>query len=89
MPTIHFQGGSVEVEESYNTARLRINRAMVNWQLVQQGEPVLNTKGTTKHPDPAHEMSFTKVDDDGDPCGRVTINIEKYICMDDDELKDD
>lgn len=85
---IHFQGGSIEVAETYNNVRHRVNLAMINLHNLQQGEPAVNSKGVTKNPQPAHEMSFTTIDEDGDPTGRVTINVEKYICCTSDELKD-
>lgn len=85
---IHFQGGSVEVAETYNNVRHRVNLAMTNLERVKQGDVPENMKGESKKPQPAHEMSFTLVDDDGDPTGRVSINVEKYIMVTSDELKD-
>jgi hypothetical protein len=86
--TIHCVGFSVEVIESYNIVRHRLNLAMANWARVQSGDVPESNKGLSKKPQPAHEMSFTMADDDGDPSGRVTINVEKYIMTTSDELKD-
>ena len=86
--TIHCTGFSVDVAESYNNVRQRINLAMANLERVRQGDLPVNSKGVTKNHQPAHEMSFTTVDEDGDPEGRVTINVDKYIMATSDELKD-
>jgi predicted esterase YcpF (UPF0227 family) len=89
VPTvIHFQGGSVEVAETYNLVRQRVNRAERNKLLAEAGDPVLDTKGKVKDYDPAHEMSFTLIDDDEDETGRFSLNIDKYICVTSDELQD-
>lgn len=86
--TIHCVGFSVEVAESYNNVRHRVNLAMANWARVQAGDIPENNKGESKKPQPAHEMSFMMVDDDGDVSGRISINIEKYIMTTSDEIKD-
>lgn len=86
---IHFRGGSVEVAEKYNLIRQRVNRAMRDQILAKNGEPILNTKDKVVEYEPAHLMSFTTVDEDGDPTGRVSININEYICVTSDDLKDE
>jgi hypothetical protein len=85
---IHYQGGSVEVVESFTLVRQRVNRAMINWEATKIGEEVFNTKGEVKKAEPTHDMTFTIADENGEPVGRVVIKIEKFIAVTSDELND-
>jgi hypothetical protein len=86
--TIHFQGGSADVAETYNLVRQRVDRAMRNKLAAEAGEEVTDTKGKVTKYEPSHYMSFTLLDEDEDETGRFSLNIDKYICVTSDELKD-
>lgn len=74
---IHFQGGSIDVDETFNFVRKRLNDG------ARQVEDYRNGSIEGKNFEPFHALSFKT-----EGGGRICVNPEKVICVTSDEAKD-
>jgi hypothetical protein len=79
--TLHMQGGDIEVDESFNLVRQRLNNAaklVIDYR--EQGNDALPNGAKFE---PFHTLSFKTVEG-----GRIAVNPDKVIAVSSDQAKD-